>query len=717
MGEALRLQFHHNVIEHLGLRLYQNKPDKVVCELVSNSWDADAEHVRVDLAVGGDGGALSLAVLDDGVGMDRNTLQAAFLTIAAPRRKGQNEPARSNGGRLLMGRKGIGKLAPFGICRIVNVITGSAEEGFTWIKLDLRRIEQASPAPGASELGRYEPDEIAAGVSLEELRLIDVFPDIRDRYVALVEGSSRRSGTAIILSDISERVRLTSLSFRRAIATRFTVTLARHDFDVQVDGRPITEQEALPTFEYRIPASGTRDDLVGELPVKFWVGFTEKPIPKRDESGIGVFAHGKIGQERPFYFDLTGNDLYLPYVYGVVEADWLDDFAEDLISTDRSSINWDHPKAALLKEWGQKSLRRWINEYQGVRRAREEEDNARAVEEDVGTGALPRLTRTEQRSLVTLLSEVSPRLPPDQESRSAVVSALASAWLHKPARAMIQSLWEGLRSDNIDASAFMKTLDAIREWSVPEALSLSVTFAQRAFALTVLYELIHLGKEPDLQRLVETFPWIVGPESEYLTANESLKTVTMKAQERGFFARDDDHVPIKSSIKPDFVFLTDATEKTILVAELKSPQEELTIDNREQLSSYLTFLEAKYPDAKRKGILIGNAPHGFSPRRDDIEVRPWNQVFLMARSSYTTILASMLSGYAEDPNDPRIRDVQVFGGTAVWELLKGISAHDEVLEQLMNAREREGVFKSPSLVLPGNAVMPAISAPKNPDSD
>ncbi len=41
----LVLRFSHNIIEHLGLKLYQNRPTNVVAELVSNSWDAGASNV------------------------------------------------------------------------------------------------------------------------------------------------------------------------------------------------------------------------------------------------------------------------------------------------------------------------------------------------------------------------------------------------------------------------------------------------------------------------------------------------------------------------------------------------------------------------------------------------------------------------------------------------------------------------------------------------
>ncbi len=50
LQEELVLRFSHNVLEHLGLKLYQNKPTNVLAELVSNSWDAYANNVWIDIS-------------------------------------------------------------------------------------------------------------------------------------------------------------------------------------------------------------------------------------------------------------------------------------------------------------------------------------------------------------------------------------------------------------------------------------------------------------------------------------------------------------------------------------------------------------------------------------------------------------------------------------------------------------------------------------------
>src|SRR5712671_6239609 len=107
--EDLVLRFSHNVVEHLGLKLYQNKPTNVIAEIVSNSWDADAAKVEVNMSM--DGENRWIAVHDDGHGMTRHELASAYLIIGLPRRSKVDDRSRGQQ-RRLMGRKGIGKLAP-----------------------------------------------------------------------------------------------------------------------------------------------------------------------------------------------------------------------------------------------------------------------------------------------------------------------------------------------------------------------------------------------------------------------------------------------------------------------------------------------------------------------------------------------------------------------------------------------------------------------------
>ena len=96
-------------------------------------------------------------------------------------------------------------------------------------------------------------------------------------------------------------------------------------------------RNTLPEFEFRIPDSGEQIDSVDGHDVRCWVGFVRTAAWPQDQAGVGVYAHGKIAQDRPFTFGVRGKEIFTRYMFGVVQADWLDELAGDVISTDRTS--------------------------------------------------------------------------------------------------------------------------------------------------------------------------------------------------------------------------------------------------------------------------------------------------------------------------------------------------------------------------------------------
>lgn len=96
-GSDLKLEYSHNIIEHLGLKLYQNKPTNVIAELISNSWDADAENAWLDIH---DDKEVPLSeryvsVMDDGYGMDPYAIKEKYLVIGLKKRKPGEPDERS----------------------------------------------------------------------------------------------------------------------------------------------------------------------------------------------------------------------------------------------------------------------------------------------------------------------------------------------------------------------------------------------------------------------------------------------------------------------------------------------------------------------------------------------------------------------------------------------------------------------------------------------
>ena len=125
-------------VDKLGVKLY-DRVYAVIAELISNSYDADAEIVTVRAPMGqflaskvnGEviSKAVSIEVEDTGTGMSPDELQDFYLIVGSERRRDPRRGDESKKyGRKVMGRKGVGKLAPFGVCRLVEILSAGGEK-------------------------------------------------------------------------------------------------------------------------------------------------------------------------------------------------------------------------------------------------------------------------------------------------------------------------------------------------------------------------------------------------------------------------------------------------------------------------------------------------------------------------------------------------------------------------------------------------------------
>ena len=96
----------HRIVTLFSEGLYKS-PNKAVEELVANSFDAGAENVHVLTSLGVDDE--TIAVIDDGDGMDAKGLQRHWMVGRSNKRKLKSPPR----GRRQIGKFGIGKLATY----------------------------------------------------------------------------------------------------------------------------------------------------------------------------------------------------------------------------------------------------------------------------------------------------------------------------------------------------------------------------------------------------------------------------------------------------------------------------------------------------------------------------------------------------------------------------------------------------------------------------
>lgn len=708
------LRFDHNVIEHLGIKLYQNKPVNVLAELVANCWDADARHVWIDFRENSD--ERLAVVADDGSGMSLATLRERYLVIGKAKRASAKE--KSKGGRLPMGRKGIGKLAPFGVARNVDVATVSGGV-LNWFTLSLDDLQRLGHDGGEH---RYRPtfhtrdlpatfeliDASASPAGLEICRFV------RRMWRIPVE---KRSGTVIAMYGLTANALPDREEVAEGLGSRFSVVLVRDDFKVRINRRLVDESQALPLFDFRIPKSGFSEADVGGRRVRWWAGFVLKADWPADQAGVGVFAHGKIAQDRPFFFGAKGKEIYQRYLYAVVEADWLDELDRDLVSTDRTSIDWSDDETAELLSWGRQQVGAWLEQYTVWRSGLLEAEVETAATTMRTSGRIHVFSDVENQAIVTLVANASGGFGKGtaaDKSREDMLEVVSKAWINQPTRELLKQSWTDLMEAVDDADAFSALAHTLGDHAVPEAMGLALTFAQRAFALALLEKTIGKKSETRLQALVEEFPWIIQPRGELLTADQWLKTTIEKIADEDQ-SKDRAGRTIREMSpqeRADFVFLTSPGEKRIQVVEIKQndPMHALNLENRRQLADYLDLIESERSTAEVSGVLIGWAGKPpFNPKDERITVKGWDEILGECRAAYLELLVGTLSQADLDPSDSRLKMVRQFGGPQIWTWLNKVAEKDHRLAAIINKVEMK-VLSAP-IATPGAGTASALPAP------
>jgi HSP90 family molecular chaperone len=161
----LTLRFDPLTIEHLGYKVYSHLPN-ALAELIANAYDADATRVQVILR--DDERGRSVTVQDSGHGMNLSDLREKYLRIGRNRRV-EGEGRSESGWRAVGGKKGLGKLALFGIGETILLTTkrrGASQNlhvALSWAEIknatgteyhpDLTRAKRSrsSTAPGSTE--------------------------------------------------------------------------------------------------------------------------------------------------------------------------------------------------------------------------------------------------------------------------------------------------------------------------------------------------------------------------------------------------------------------------------------------------------------------------------------------------------------------------------------------------------------------------------------
>ena len=344
---ALEMRFDPQTIKHLGLRMYSTLPP-ALSELISNSYDADAENVQIILKEEHER-PVEIEVVDDGCGLSFDEINEKFLVIGRNRREKGDEPS-PRFRRLPTGKKGLGKLALFGLAKVITITTVKD-----------------------SQLNQFELNW-------------DVLMDSRDNYNPKVikhdEPTEERNGTKISLKDLKRKTSFNVHELANSLAKifilddTFKLTIESNSGDKTAVNNSLRYSAITEEFSWTLE----RNDFLlpegspyrGKL--KGVILTSEKPLPPSSNlRGITIFSRGKLVNAPEFFSESTSSHFY-QYLTGYIVADFVDQLQDDVISTNRQSIDWEHPEMIELRAFLSGVVSQLNSEWRRLRKDKKEKE-------------------------------------------------------------------------------------------------------------------------------------------------------------------------------------------------------------------------------------------------------------------------------------------------------------------------------------------------------
>ena len=627
-----------HMLEDLGLNLYSSLP-RVLVEFIANAYDADAAmatvaidfdriksqrtqmrnewRCQVDSADTPDNGIMPLedrllpedtviSIEDTGHGMTKDELENKFLVAGRRRRIEENETHTSRG-RALMGRKGLGKLAGFGVARRIEVVT---------------KVEGQEQAHGI----RLDFDVMMAAGDTKKVK-VPTFRIPNDAGLG-------KHGTRVTLSRlVHESVKSRDTTVRRSIGDHF-VQIDQEDFVITLNGVQADPTPRKHSYAWPEPCRPTTEFVNHEISAsetgrrvqfKYRFRFVEdRASLLASQRGVRVYAHNRLAAAPSLLHADTNMHGFrmTDYLDGVVYADFLDSLDRDYIATDRQDLRWDTPLLQPIHEFLGREIKEACKQYQKVR----DEQKRIEVEADSFTVELIRvahLSKREHRLAVTICARLASfhrqgvATPEYQQHARLLVGAVGKGEIfsaisriaHKEQPQLHDLASEVIRLSHAEID---QTLSGVR------TRILAIETLQRIVEHTAFKA---GNNEDEIHALLAKSPWLIDATYfEFLTSDRSVATLFKMLAEH---LRIGEHVsavynktsvpetePMEENRRPDLVFLLgNAPLNRLVIVELKAPNTPLLHKHLLQLRDYMrkaeNFLKSRQENVIVEGRLIG----------------------------------------------------------------------------------------------------------------
>ena len=487
----LEMRFDPNVITHLGIQMYSTLPP-VIAELVSNSYDAESEEVNIFLNDGGD--EKSIVIEDNGHGMSFEEINDKFLVIGRNRRKEEKSEKSKNGKRDVIGKKGIGKLAFFGIASIVEITTIQDYKKTTF----LLNWDEMQAQKGDNKV--YQP------------QILDNRKEV-----------SQESGTIIKLKGIKRRTGFSADDLAYSLSTYFQV-FNEEDFRCFIYHNDIEKKNPLKVtnelrykgLESLVEWNSPWDELnlntdEDNKSVNYLDKITGKLIATKDETvpermrGIALFSRGKLVNKYSFY-KLSATSFGYSYITGWLNVDFIEDFPKDAISTVRDSLNWELDETKRLEE----TLQIMIKKFYNFQKSKREIDKKEKIKKDLGIDLdawYQTLPKYERELAQKIMKQIINAEGLEREKAHNLIKFVQDSYQFESFKELASDIGEE------DFKEPEKLIQLMKEWQLIEAREFYKLSKVRLETITKFEEYIQSNARevPTLHNFLTQFPWLLDP--------------------------------------------------------------------------------------------------------------------------------------------------------------------------------------------------------------
>lgn len=585
--------------------MYSTLPP-VLVELISNSYDADAEEVTVEFS----DDAKSIKVSDDGHGMSQKEINENFLIIGRNRRKaGKDNDVSPKKKRKVTGRKGIGKLAIFGIAHTMQ-IESVREKKKNVLRVDYKKMLESE--------GDYHPESICDN---------EYNPAFRD-------------GTSITMTNIQRKTKFDIESTAKSLASRLNF-FDEGDFSITLksdNGESITinksYKESLLKYEFRWElkelientSNGDREHLalfMNEKGITGYIASTEKPIAK-EKCGLILFARGKLVNTKDFYGLTTSNNYAYSYLTGELHVDYIDDMKEDLISTSRDSLMWSDSRLGELRRFLQSVIKIAVTEWNKFRK----EANRKRIDKTLPVSIdkwLKKLSLHERNLANKIINSIVGAENLEGEQIKGLIEYVQAAFEFES----FKQFAEDLSNTKLEMP---EVLQLMQEWEYVEAKEMYRICIGRITTINKLKEYIDADtpekdKEKSMHEFLKKFPWLLEPRANEI--KDEVRYSSMLAEK--FPEKELD----EKNRRVDFI--CSGFGDTLYIIEIKRSQKMINKKDIRQLEDYLDFIKGKGLSEYNifSGIIIGKGLADNTDSRGARERAEKNRIYV---KSYSEVL-------------------------------------------------------------------------------